>query len=627
MSSVPQNLDTFSAKELALKNEIEQEPNNVGHHLNLAAWLRRHSRAHEAAEQYRTALLLQPDDSTIALKLAATLIESAQYLAAEELLQKLVLTAPTPPGAFYELGKLRFLSGQVDEAIGLLNHALQLEPQNAECCAFLGHVFSVVGNKDQAMVLFERSAQLEPTAGEPWRHMALLVQEQLDRPDRYARAEEYLKRACDLEPENPVFHCAYGDLLLKRGRLKEALACYNLAKEVALDFPLAVAGAISVLERLGDFSAAAELASDALSRHPDHPSLIQSFAPLARHIGQEQRAVELLEKLLATPNLASDKKLQAHFALGKLYDRLQIFDKAFENFEQGNLVSGFSFDRDRELRRFDDIIQAFPSAAQRSRPRASNRSRVPVFIVGMPRSGTTLVEQIIASHSLAHGAGELENISDLARDMHRTLGLSRAYPFCAPDLNRRQLDVLAQNYLDFVTRVGRGKPRVTDKMPHNFLALGLIDLLFPAARVIHCRRDPVDNCVGIFTQPFSESHGYAARLSDLGWYYGLYDKIMTHWAATIRVPMLEVRYEELVSDPETHIRQIIAFCGLPWEDRCLRFHEAKRDVNTLSYDQVRRPIYTTSIGRWRNYAAFLQPLMESLGSACPQAADKIYGIS
>lgn len=607
------------AEEAELRAAAAAAPQNPEPHLALAAWLRGRSRAKEAAESYQAALALRPDDPAIVLKLAAALIECKELAAAENLLQGLVALVPPPAGVFYEIGKLRFLQNRREEAVSWLQRTLQAEPGNAECCAFLGHVFSVLGNKDQAMVLFQRAAQLDPAAAEPWRQMALLVQEQPEHPDRFARAEEYLKKACERAPDRPVFHCAYGDLLLKRGRLSEAVGRYNRALKADPGFPLAIAGTVTALERLGDLKGAAEFARDALERYPSHPRIVQAFAPVSRHIGEETRAAQLLEEILMRPDFANDVKAEMHFALGKLYDRLKRYPEAFRNFEQGNTLTGYRFDRAEETRRFEQIIEAFPAALQRKRPRASNRSRLPVFIVGMPRSGTTLTEQILASHPLVHGAGELDDIHNLAQRMHQRLGLAQPYPYCMSTITRRQLDTLAQAHLDRLGSLSRGMARVTDKMPHNFRSLGLIDLLFPGARVIHCRRDPLDNCVAIYTQYFNESHAYATSLSDLGYYYRLYERLMRHWAETVQIPVLDLRYEELVAEPERHIREIIAFCDLPWDERCLRFHETKREVNTFSYDQVRRPIYKTSAGRWRNYAPFLGPLYEALGVPNPGA--------
>lgn len=610
----------ISAEETALRASVADAPRNPNTHLALAAWLRGHSRAREAAQSYQTVLSLRPNDLAIAVKLAATLIESSDLVAAENLLRKLSALPAPPAGVFYEIGKLNFMRGRREEAVSWLQRALQAEPANAEYCAFYGHVLSVLDRRDQAMTLFQRAAQLDPSAPEPWRQMALLVQKQEERSDRHERAEEYLKTACERAPDKPVFHCAYGDLLVKRARFTEALACYRRACDADPGSPQAIAGVISTLERMGDLTGAAQFARDALGRFPSHHRVLQAYAAVSRYIGEGPRAAELLEDLLARAGLAQDVRAEMHFALGKLYDHLKRYPEAFHNFREGNVLLGYRFNREEETQRFEAIMNAYPPALQRKRPRASNRSRLPVFIVGMPRSGTTLTEQILASHPLVHGAGELEDIHYIAKDMPQRLGLAQTYPYCMAQVNRRQLDTLAQAHLDRLGRLSRGMARVTDKLPHNFTRLGFIDLLFPGARVIHCRRDPVDNCLAIFMQNFTEGHSYASSLSDLGFYHRLYERLMDHWAKTVQIPVLQLRYEELIAEPERHIRELIKFCDLPWDERCLRFHEIKRDINTPSYDQVRRPIYKTSAGRWRHYAPFLGPLFEALGIKNPDVA-------
>ncbi len=188
----------------------------------------------------------------------------------------------------------------------------------------------------------------------------------------------------------------------------------------------------------------------------------------------------------------------------------------------------------------------------------------------------------------------------------------KPWPQCVNHLNRKILDDVAQEHLDWLGRLAHGKARVTDKMPHNFILLGLIDLLFPEARIIHCQRDPMDNCLSIYFQQFNTDHAYANELASLGSYYRQYERVMAHWRQTLSVPILDVRYEQTVAEAEQSARRIVAFCGLDWDDRCLRFHESGRLVSTPSYDQVRQPIYTKSVARWKHYEKYLEPLRQSL---------------
>ncbi|MGH6874602.1 MAG: sulfotransferase family protein, partial [Aestuariivirgaceae bacterium] len=244
-----------------------------------------------------------------------------------------------------------------------------------------------------------------------------------------------------------------------------------------------------------------------------------------------------------------------------------------------------------------------------------------VFIVGMPRSGTSLVEQIIASHPKAFGAGELDDIGFIAA----TLGMKGVRTDVPVDperilsLSRPEIVKAASRYLRRLSRRSPEAVRITDKMPHNFERLGLIALMLPRARVIHCRRDPLDTCLSIFMQDFQEAHGYAANLRSLGLYYGEYAGLMAHWRKVLPTPLLEVDYERLIENAPAEIRKIIDFVGLKWDDACLNFHRTRRAVATSSHWQVRQPIYATSVMRWQNYRQFLAPLIEALGTHIPNA--------
>ncbi|MHB8256706.1 MAG: sulfotransferase family protein [Acidiferrobacterales bacterium] len=203
-------------------------------------------------------------------------------------------------------------------------------------------------------------------------------------------------------------------------------------------------------------------------------------------------------------------------------------------------------------------------------------------------------------------------ISEISSQLPALLGTSNHYPQCLDDFTRKNIDPIAQKYLDRLGGLAHNVVRVTDKMPHNFMALGLIDLLFPGARVIHCVRDPVDTCLSIYFQHFNDTHVYARDLSSLGQYYRQYQRLMAHWKTVLRIPLMDIQYEELVENQEDLSRRMIEFCELKWDDRCLRFHESVRFVTTPSYDQVRRPIYRKSVARWKNYEQFIEPLLSAL---------------
>jgi hypothetical protein len=211
-----------------------------------------------------------------------------------------------------------------------------------------------------------------------------------------------------------------------------------------------------------------------------------------------------------------------------------------------------------------------------------------------------------------YGAGELDDIYRIAQSLPREIQSTLPYPKCVDNLSKKNIDPIALRHLERLGKFSKNVARVTDKMPHNFLGLGLIELLFPQARVIHCMRDPLDTCLSIYFQQFNKHHPYANSLEHLGRYYNQYLRMMEHWKKTLRIPVMDVKYEEMVDDPEATSRALIDFCELEWDDRCLRFHESKRVVTTPSYDQVRRPIYKKSVARWKKYEKHLGPLKAAL---------------
>jgi hypothetical protein len=311
--------------------------------------------------------------------------------------------------------------------------------------------------------------------------------------------------------------------------------------------------------------------------------------------------------------LTLPERAYLHFHLGHLYDRTGEYDRAFSHFRQGNNLVQSPYDSDEHHRLVSSLIRAYDPASLATHPRATLPTEQPIFIVGMPRSGTTLVEQILTSHPRVYGAGELDDLSQIAAALPRTLGSAEPYPRCLDTLTQAQVDALAQQHLAKLAALSGNAPRVTDKMPLNFLNLGLIALLFPHARVIHCTRDPLDTCLSCYFCNFAGNLPYTYDLAHLGQFYKEYTRLMRHWKKVLPVRMREVSYEQLVADPEAQMRALVAFCGLDWDGNCLEFHNTERAVMTASDVQVRRPIYNSSVGLWRRYEKHLAPLLEALG--------------
>jgi tetratricopeptide (TPR) repeat protein len=548
-----------------------------GHHcLGLALGMLQ--RFPEAEASFRQALACRPDHVHAHTQLGILLKERGALDEAEDHLERAVALAPRAPGPRYHLALVAERQGRAGEAEARLTALVRVAPNFGPAHARLGRLSLAQGAVPLAVS-----------------HLA-----------RWAAAE----------PDNPAAHVELGLARMPQGDLDGALAAFDRALALDPDNERAAASKAAALDRKGEFAAAYGAIQGPIEGGTAGPEAAAAFAAMAHRVGREAEALALAERLLAAGDLAPEARSLLHFRAGALCDRKGDYGAAFAHYRAGNDLGRGEFDRAAHAARIDALIEAFGADRMGRLPRASHRFRFPVFIVGMPRSGTTLVEQIIASHPAAFGAGERGEIAGLAEGLPARLGAAASYPACVADLDRDTLDRMAASYHDAL-RAGAPPEveRITDKMPHNFLHLGLIALLFPAGRIIHTVRDARDCCLSCYFQPFVGHHPYAQDLGDLGAYYREYRRLMAHWTGVLDIPVLEVRYEDLVAEPEAHSRRMIDFLGLPWDDACLRFHESGRAVATSSYDQVRRPVYKASAGRWRHYEAHLGPLLEALGEA------------
>jgi hypothetical protein len=315
-----------------------------------------------------------------------------------------------------------------------------------------------------------------------------------------------------------------------------------------------------------------------------------------------------MQALLAREGISLADRATLHFGLGKAFLDIGDSERAFRHYNVGNRLkrSTFAYDPDANARWMTRIAEVFSSALLATKADMGAHSDLPVFVVGMPRSGTTLIEQILASHPMVHGAGELKRLQTLVDGIE-------GFPVSVTNLARTQFEALGHAYLAFVKPTADGRRRVVDKMPSNFLHAGLIRFILPDARIIHCRRDPADTCLSCYTKLFAGEQAFAYDQTELGQFHRSYQALTTHWRETLPAShFLEVGYEAVVDDVEAQARRMLEFLGLPWNDSVLRFHETERPVRTASVNQVRQPIYRTSAGRWRKHAAHLQPLLAAL---------------
>ena len=517
---------------------------------------------------------------------------------------------PDFPEAHFNLAKALQGLGYLQEAEHAYREALRLNPRWPQALNNLGNIVQELGHYDEAVGIYRAAINIKGDYAEAWNNLGNM---QLLKGNSREALQSF-QRAMALKPHYAVAHIGMGSALALLGDLDEALKSYREAERLDPFDAAIAAGEASLLERQGSIEQAYRRLQSHLEARPVNLNIANAFAAMCDKVQRCSDAIAFLENGLAQEEVrvGLQQRIAAHLNLGRLYEREGEYDKAFGHYQAGNDLKPHTFDRNGHAAFIHEIVATFDADLLRNAPRATHESRRPVFIVGMPRSGTTLVEQILASHPEVYGAGELADIREIVGRMGSVVDSSLTYPRCVTELTLDACNRLAQDYLEHIDRLSAGEPYVTDKMPGNFLYLGVIALLFPQARVIHCMRDPLDTCFSCYSYDFSGFHPYMYRLEDLGFYYRRYEGLMRHWRQVLPISMLDVSYESLVSDQERMVRELLTFCGLPWDERCLRHHENARFVNTVSYDQVRKPIYQSSVGRWRRFEAHLGPLQKAL---------------
>ena len=577
LASIYNQLGKIDKVEQACRELVRLQPQSARTHFNLALALQKAGKRREAIASYREVLHLAPNHVETHYNIGLALQELGEPESAISHYRTALQTKPDWPEAKNNLAQAHREIGDLNKAIELLQEAITSSPSHLKLYYTLGETYVEDCQPEKSIQVYHK--------------------------------------ALGLDPGNARTHARIGAALLSQGKYDEALMQYKKALKFQHDDPDILLGMIEVCDSMGEYEQAYNLLLPLLEKPTANVIAVLRFASLCTQVDRCKEAVVMLENLLEHDNLLPEAMRKIHFALGKLHDSTGNYDEGFKHFRMANNLKHFTY----EIQRFSDLTQMLINAYSKETltklPRTTNTQEEPqpVFIVGMPRSGTSLVEQIIATHSQVFGAGELGFIPRLVANMAGELGSKEPYPHCVQSLTHKILSVLSKRYMKYIMSLYTGHPRiVTDKMPENFLHLGLIELLFPQSKIVHCIRDPLDTCLSCYFQEFSGTHHYAYDLTSLGAYFYQYRKIMAHWDQVLTLPILEVRYEDMVFNTESTCRAIFDFLGLGWEDQCLLFHQSRRVVNTASKKQVKQPIYTGSIGRWKHYEAHLGPLIAAL---------------
>lgn len=615
-----------------------REPTNAEARHYLGALLASAGRVQDARALMKRALELKPSEFAFLENYITLLVAAEAFEEALPLAQRAVSTQPRNANALYLLSvcleKLDFvdearrkfeallkvipkhqagrkeyavtlvLLGAFEEASRVVEALIVDAPRFADAYLVRANIRAIRGELGPALADYDRALTLQPRSHEAWRSYAGA----LDAAGLSDKAVSACDRALALRPDYADAHIARGEALKRMGRMSDAFASFD--KAVALGGEKGRVARASALATMGESDRARDELRQVIETFPEAVEAWPAFADLVKFKPDDPELAAMETRLAADAPRTASQTIALRFALGKAYLDIGDSQRAFDNLDAANRLkrARLFYDAEANSARVAAVAAAFPPAIFERFAGAGARADSPIFVVGMPRSGTTLIEQILASHPAIHGAGELNTLPSLAAEFG-------GVPEAVGALTAEALEQLGNAYVARVGPLTDDKSRFVDKLPANFLNAGLIRLALPNAKIIHSRRDPVDTCLSCYTKNFSAPGlAYAYDMTELGRYYRDYQTLMAHWRAVLPADaFIEVDYEAIVDDLETEARRLIAFLGLDWDPACLEFHRTNRPVLTASVNQVRQPIYRTSAGRWRAHADRLVPLLKALG--------------
>lgn len=603
----------------------------------------------EAEKRYRLVLEHAPDFAPAMHYLGVIGLQTNHPHAAIPLLQRASEIAPNDAAILTNLGTAFLQSGDTKNAVSILTKALQLAPNNPQILANLGNAEKQRIRYNQAIQHYLKALALDSNLPEVHRNIAICYGAIFD----IDKALEHSQTALSLAPHSVEARTTFANSLLKADKPDLAIQEYlnlqqsaqdkapintnlalayaatnrlvearELAEQVIQESPEFLDGwlnLITITQELGAFKEAEPIIREALSRWPENVALFSLLARSKKFTSEQDEDFQQLCSLAQKPNQDDGDAIKLHFSLGKAYENIGNDDQAFFHYNEANRITKqlTQYQVANDLSSMANIRAGFDSDTLTRLKDIAPTSHLPasfkpIFIVGMPRSGSTLTEQILASHPDVSGAGELPYLARLIGD---TIGLQNSMD-CSGHLDKLSADniyLLRQNYFEYIQKLNLATPCFTDKMLMNFLHLGIIKILFPDAPIIHCKREPLDSCLSIFKLNFSRNgHHYASDQEDLARFYLGYQDLMRHWHEILPGTIYDAQYEALIADQKGETEALLQFCGLHWDEACLSFHKAERRVKTLSVAQVREPIYSSSVSRYKRFEKHLGPMMQYL---------------
>ncbi|MEP0521195.1 MAG: sulfotransferase [Hyphomicrobiales bacterium] len=535
------------------------------------------------AKAQATSAIQDPNAALIAehLNAAEKLRNTGQLEQAEALCRKLTQMVPNSAAAHSATAVVLQEREDLTAALDFFKQAANLLPKDSGCWLRLGNCLGALQYRDAALIAFQKALELTPKDLQVLNAMG----SNLQALERHDEALEAFSKARKLHPKSAMAHFKEGQQL----------------------------------QTLGDFKGARTFFEKAVELDPNLVEAHSKLAGMATQPNELEEAIGKLKALAAKHSVPPLGRANALFAAARVSQKQKQHSEAFDYYRQANnqLREKVNFNRDSLTNYVDESIRVFTSNAVDAQRDAALEAPGPIFIVGMPRSGTTLVEQILSSHPLVCAGGEEQKMSGLVNALVRETSGEVRYPHDLERIAPAGLKTVGEHYLAHMDRRFPDATRFTDKNPFNFFHVGLLSILFPNATIIHCQRDARDTCLSCYFQHFAEAKtmDFTTDLEDLGHFYNNYKRIMNHWDSVLPDRVVNVAYEDMVSDQESMSRMLIGRIGLDWDDACLKFNENERGVLTASQWQVRQPIYKTSLQRWRRYEAELAPLIQVLNEA------------
>jgi tetratricopeptide (TPR) repeat protein len=585
-------------------------PDDAEAHYNLGVTLRNLGQLDDAVASYRRSLEIKPDYAEAHCNLGVALQELGWLDDAAASYRLALVIKPDFADAHYNLGVVLQSLGQLDDAVASCRQALEIKPEFSQAHYSLGNALQQLGQLDDAIASYHKALEINPDYADVHNNLG----NALSNLDRLEEAVACYRRVLEITPNFAEVHSNLGAALQDLGQLESAAESYRRALEIKPDFAGAHSNLGGALMELGKADEAEESLNKAIELAPDDAKSLSTALLYIPYRQDDHRFSQLETVYSKRDSLPMKERITLNFAMGKAMENIGQCDRSFSALEEGNRLhyQAHPFDEAQAEQFLENSCNIFTAdlfekcAFLAGRLPPAHDERVPIFIVGMLRSGSTLIEQILASHPRVYGAGELAIYEEIAKKAEKLFRNSTNEK--APILVLREL---GQEYLDRVWKLAPDARYITDKMLGNYQYLGLIHLMLPNAKIIHSMRDPMDTCFSCYAVRFTFKNEYSYDLGTMGRHYLRYKKLMQHWHNVLPPSrILDVRYEDNIADLEREARRMLDYLGLPWDPACLRFYETERTIRTASVAQVRKPIYSNSVSRWKNFEKHLGPLLE-----------------